>query len=191
MYPASHSDIPSRSLPFADHSTPTEEPAQECWYGVYTFPQHEKSCVRHLEQRGLHAFLPTYVQEKRWRNRQRVKIQLPLFPSYLFVRMSTRERSRVLGVPGILRVLGNSQGPQPIPSSVIDLLRADGFRDRLQPQPEVIVGQRVRIRSGAMQGVEGVLMRKKNSLWFVLSVDLINQRAMVEVNVEDIESLPE
>jgi transcription antitermination factor NusG len=191
MYPAFHSNIPPRSLPVAVHSSLADEPAQKNWFGVYTFPQHEKSCVRHLEQRGLHAFLPTYVQEKQWKNRQRVKVQLPLFPSYLFVQMSNRERSRVLGVPGILRVLGNSQGPQPIPSSVIDLLRADGFRDRLQPQPEVVVGQKVRIRSGAMQGIEGVLMRKKNCLWFVLLVDLINQRAMVEVNAEDIESLPE
>jgi transcription antitermination factor NusG len=191
MNPDFNNSIPPRSAPLTVDSSLAGEPEQKNWFGVYTFPQHEKSCVRHLKQRCLDAFLPTYVQEKQWKNRQRVKVQRPLFPSYLFVQMSERERSRVLGVPGILRVLGNSQGPQPIPSSVIDLLRADGFRDRLQPQPEVVVGQKVRIRRGAMQGVEGTLMRKKSCLWFVLSVDLINQRAMVEVNAEDIESVPE
>lgn len=191
MYPSFHNGVPQNWAPPTVHSSVGEESAPRNWFSVYTFPRHEKSCVRHLEQRGLHAFLPIYERETVWKSRQRVKVQLPLFPSYLFVQMSTRERSRVLGVPGILRVLGNSHGPQPIPDEVIHLLRAEPFRDRLQPQPEMVIGQKVRIRRGAMQGVEGVLMRKKSSLWFVLSVELINQRAMVQVNPEEIEAVPE
>lgn len=159
------------------------------WYAIYTYPQHEKSCARQLQERDLDAFLPTYTQERLWKNRQRARVQLPLFPSYLFVRVANRDRSKVMGVPGVLRILGNSRGPQPIPDAVIELLRCDLFKDKLEPQPEVVVGQQVRIRNGAMQGVEGVLVRKKNGLWFVLSIDLINQRAMVEVKAQDIESI--
>jgi transcription antitermination factor NusG len=135
------------------------------------------------------AFLPTYTQETQWRNRQRVKVQLPLFPSYLFVRIGSRDRGKVLGAPGVLRILGNARGPEPIPEATIELLRSNLFRDRLEPQPDLMTGQKVRIMQGVMQGVEGVLVRRKNSLWFVLSIELINQRAMVEVKAGDIEPI--
>ena len=93
------------------------------WYAVYTYPQHEKVCAKQLMERGVDAFLPTFTQERLWKNRQRVKVQLPLFPSYLFVCVDHRERSKVMAVPGALRILGNSSGPQPIPGAVIDMLR--------------------------------------------------------------------
>jgi transcription antitermination factor NusG len=159
------------------------------WYAVYTYPQHEKSCATQLLQRGVDAFLPTYERERIWKNRQRVKVQLPLFPSYLFVRIGSRERASVLGTPGVLRLLGHARGPEPIPDATIDLLRSDLFKGSAEPHPDLAIGQKVRIRNGAMQGVEGVLTRKKNSLWFVLSIELINQRAMVEVKAQDIESI--
>ena len=166
------------------------DPALKCWYAVYTYPRHERTCVRQLAERSVDAFLPTYATERLRKNRQRVTIHSPVFPSYLFVRIGARERSRVLGVPGILRILGNPRGlPEPIPDNVIDLLRSETFKNRLEPQPEVVAGQRVRIRNGAMRGVEGVLVRRKNSLRFILSIDLINQRAMVEVKAQDIESV--
>lgn len=182
--PSFHRD--RAALPY---SSLDADPTIKQWYAVYTYPQHEKVCARQLKDRGVDAFLPTFTQERLWKNRQRVKIQLPLFPSYLFVSIDQRERCKVVSVPGALRILGNSSGPQPIPSAVVDLLRSDLFRDRLEPQAEAVVGQRVRIRNGAMAGVEGVLVRKKNSLWFVLSIDLINQRATVEVKAQDIESI--
>ena len=177
----------SAGLPLFSVQAATD-PELRHWYAVYTYPQHEKSCAAQLLQREVDAFLPTYEQERLWKNRQRVKIQLPLFPSYLFVRIGNRERARVLGAPGVLRVLGNARGPEPIPDATVDLLRSDLFRGKAEPHPDLAIGQKVRIRSGAMQGVEGVLTRKKNSLWFVLSIELINQRAMVEVKAQDIES---
>jgi transcription antitermination factor NusG len=161
------------------------------WYAVYTYPQHEKGCVQQLRQRGLEVFLPTSAQERVWKNRQRVQLQVPLFPSYVFVQLAAGERSKVLGAPAVLRILGNAGGPQPIPDGVVELLRAEPFRNRLHRESEIAVGQKVRIRSGAMQGVEGVLVRKKSRLWFVLSIDLISQRATMEVQAEDIECLPE
>ena len=189
MYPSTAS-YPGSARAVLPHGNIDAAAGSKSWYAVYTFPQHEKSCVRHLQERGVDAFLPTYSQERLWKNRQRVMVQFPLFPSYLFVRADQRERARVISAPGALRILGNSKGPEPIADEVIDLLRSDLFRDRLEPVPEVAIGQKVRIRNGAMRGVEGVLVRRKNSLWFVLSIDLINHRAMVEVKAQDIETLP-
>jgi transcription antitermination factor NusG len=167
----------------------SEFEAPKQWFAVYTYPQHEKGCVKQLTQRGLEVFLPTYAEERIWKNRQRARLELPLFPSYVFVQMAATQRSKVLGAPAVLRILGNGQGPEPIPDGVVDLLRSEPFRGRLKREPEMVVGQKVRIRNGALQGVEGVLVRKKNSLWFVLAIELINQRVTMEVKSTDIEML--
>jgi transcription antitermination factor NusG len=182
--------IPSHNSPASVfQAAPADSSLTRRWYAVYTYPQHEKGCVKQLSQRGLEVFLPTCAQDRVWKNRQRVQLQVPLFPSYVFVQMAAGERGKVLGAPAVLRILGNGAGPQPIPDGVVDLLRAEPFRNRLHREVEITVGQKVRIRNGAMQGVEGVLVRKKNSLWFVLSIELISQRATIEVQAEDIECL--
>ena len=77
------------------------------WYAVYTLPNNEKSLVKHLNIRQIESFLPTWESTRNWKNRQRVKIVQPLFPSYLFVRIRDMERSKVLQSPGALRIIGN------------------------------------------------------------------------------------
>lgn len=157
------------------------------WFAVFTLPQHEKAALRQLEMRTIETFLPTFESVRVWKNRQRVKIVLPLFPSYLFVRISPRERGRVLQAPGVISIVGNSREPVPVASSEIEFLQSDLCRSKAQPCPELVVGQKVRIRRGSMQGIEGVLVRKANGLRFVLNLELINQRAAVEVNGADVE----
>lgn len=159
------------------------------WYAVFTTPQNEKSAARHLHQREVEFFLPTYEEERVWRNRQRVKVNLPLFPSYLFVRIAASERGRVLQVPGILRIVGNSREGLPLPDSEINFLRLQTEAKALQPFRELAEGQRVRVRTGIMQGIEGVLVRKSNRLRFVISLALIDQHAAMEVNAHDLEAI--
>ena len=161
------------------------------WYAVFTVPQNEKSVCRHLGLREIEAFLPTYEVEKVWKNRQRVKTVLPLFPSYLFVRIGRVERVRVLECPGVLQIVGNGAGPVPLPDSEIEFLRSAASRSAIEPVREPVVGERVRIKSGPMQGLQGVLLRKNNRLRFVLTLDLINQYAAVEVAAQDIEPIPD
>lgn len=157
------------------------------WYAVFTVPQNEKSAIRHLNLRDIESFLPTYNTVRVWKNRQRVHIALPLFPSYLFVRIGSRERGKVLSAPGVLRIVGNSRQPLPVPDATIDFLRSDLCATKIEPYRELVVGQKVRIRSGAMRGLEGVLVRKNNHQRFVLTVDLINQHAAVEIDAENLE----
>jgi transcription antitermination factor NusG len=124
-----------------------------------------------------------------WKNRQRVKIARPLFPTYVFVRIHRSERSSILRSPGVLKIVGNSHGPIPIPASEIEFLRSDFCRQRVEPYRELVVGEKVRIRSGAMQGVQGILVRKNNNLRFVMSLQLINQHAAVEVSADELEPI--
>jgi transcription antitermination factor NusG len=163
--------------------------ADRRWYAVFTVPKNEKAVARHLDLRQIESFLPTYESVRVWKNRQRVKVVLPLFPTYLFVCIGFRERAKVLQAPGVLQIVGNSREPLPLPDSEIEFLRSDFCREKTEPYRELVVGQKVRVRSGVMQGVEGVLIRKNNSLRFVLTLGLINQHAAIEMRGEDLEPI--
>ncbi len=163
--------------------------SERSWYVAYTVPQNEKSVVRHLDARQIETFLPTYESIHLWNNGQRKKVVLPLFPSYLFVRIEAAQKSAVLAAPGVIRIVGNSRGPVPLPDSDIEFLRSDFCRQRVEPYRELVVGQRVRIKAGPMEGVEGVLVRKENRLRFVLTLELINQHAALEVPAEELEPI--
>lgn len=157
------------------------------WYAVYTLPNNEKSLVKHLNVRQIESFLPTWESTRVWKNRQRMKIVQPLFPSYLFVRIRDKERSQVLQSPGALRIIGNCQGPLPISDPEIEFLRSDFCRQRVEPYRELVLGKRVRIKSGPMQGVQGTLVQKRNTMRFVLTIEMINQNAAMEVTGDEIE----
>jgi len=162
---------------------------QRNWYAVYTAPQHEKSALKHLDLREIESFLPTYETVRNWKNRQRIKLALPLFPAYLFVHINFRERAKVLQSPGVLQIVGNRREAVPLPDSEVEFLRSGSCSDRIEPFRDFVIGEKVRIRSGVMQGIQGTLVRKSNSLRFVLTLELINQHAAVQVDAEDLESI--
>lgn len=172
-------------------------PAFECqsaegqrkWYAVYTLPNNEKSLIKHLEIRQIESYLPTWECARVWKNRQRIKVVQPLFPSYLFVRIRNAERPRVLQSPGALRIVGNCQGHLSIPDREIEFLRSGFCRQRLEPYRELALGKRVRIKSGPLEGVQGILVQKKNSIRFVLSIEMINQSVAMNVDVDEIEAV--
>jgi transcription antitermination factor NusG len=160
--------------------------AERRWFAVATLPRHEKSAVQQLSLRRIDAFLPTYETVRLWKNRQRMKIVLPLFPTYLFVRIDQRERVRVLESPGVLQIVGSKQRAMPLADAEVEFLRSRRTQ-QVEPYETLVVGERVRIREGAMQGIEGTLVRKNNRLRFVLTVELINQHAAIEVDAGDLE----
>jgi transcription antitermination factor NusG len=156
---------------------------------VFTLPQNEKSTMRHLDIREIESFCPTYETVRVWRNRQRKKLALPLFPRYLFVHISPKERDTVLRSPGVLQIVGKKKEHLPLPEVEIDWLRTRVRRQWIEPYRELVIGERVRIKSGVMQGVQGTLVRKDGSLRFVLTLELINQHAAVQVPAEDLEPI--
>ena len=159
------------------------------WYVVFTVPQNEKSVVKHLGIREIESFCPTYETVRVWRNRQRMKLILPLFPSYLFVHIHPRERDRVLQSPGVLQIVGKKSEYLPLPDSEIEFLRSGVYRQRIEPYRELVIGERVRIKNGVMQGVQGTLVRRGSRMRFVLTLELINQHAAIQVDAEDLEPI--
>ena len=157
------------------------------WYAVFTVPQSEKSVVKHLGLREIESFLPTNETVRLWKNPQRVKTILPLFPTYLFVHISSRERVKVLQSPGVLQIVGNGREGVPLPDSDVEILRCGLRSQHIEPYRELVVGEKVRIKSGLMRGIEGTLVRKCTGNRFVLTLELINQHAAMEVDPEILE----
>jgi transcription antitermination factor NusG len=113
------------------------------WYAVFTVPQNEKSVIRHLELREVESFLPTYETVHVWKNRQRMRITLPLFPSYLFVHIEPRERVKVLQAPGVLQIVGNGRTSIPLSDAEIEFLRSGLCGTQVEPYHDLVVGQKV------------------------------------------------
>jgi transcription antitermination factor NusG len=159
------------------------------WYAVYTYPRHEKVVMEQLESRSVEAFLPTSLIESRWKDR-RVRIQTPVFPGYVFTRIKLAERSKVFNIPGVLRMLSFNGAPAPIDDSEIDAVKLCLERGgTLKPHPFIEVGERVRVRSGMLEGVEGLVTRCKNDRILILPIALINQSVAVEVDADLLEPL--
>ncbi len=173
----------------AERHLPKAEADSRNWYAVFTVPQNEKSVAKHLLMRQVENFLPTYEEVRTWKNRQRIKVVLPLFPTYVFARISPSERARVLGTPGVLRIVGTSREPTPLPDDEIEFLRSDVCRAKTEPYRELLVGQKVRVRDGVMRGVEGTLVRKNNGSKFVITLELINLHAAIELSAQELEPL--
>ena len=157
------------------------------WFALYTTPRHEKHVSEILTQRSIETFLPLYRTTKRWKKSRPVVLELPLFPTYVFVRIAREARGAVLRMPGVLSIVGSAQGPWALPDVEVDALRSGLLERKMEPHPYLNVGERVRIKAGVMAGVEGILVRKKNDFRVVLSLDAIMRSVAVEVDVDDIE----
>jgi len=166
-----------------------EAPAEMQWYAAYTSANHEKRVAQQLEWRSVEHFLPVYESVRRWKDR-RVRLQLPLFPGYVFVRLAWRDRLRVLAIPGVARMVGFNGHPTPVPAAAIEAIRAclAGNRD-VQPHPYVRFGQRVRVLRGVLAGFSGIVVRQKNRTRFVVSFDVLERSVAVEMDESDLHAV--
>jgi len=156
------------------------------WYAAFTMPRHEKRLATHCTERQIECFLPLYQSTHQWKNRCRVKVDLPLFPNYIFVRIGAQERVRVLKLPGVLSIVSSGRNLLPIPDDYIAALR-DGLQAyRIEPHCNLEAGDRVCITTGPMAGMEGILDRQKNGLRVVLKLDMIGRSVAVEVGASEI-----
>jgi transcription antitermination factor NusG len=156
------------------------------WYAAYTSANHEKRVALQVAQRSVQHFLPVYESVRQWKDR-RMKLELPLFPGYVFVRLALRDRLRVLQVPGVARLVGFNGVPTSLPDDEIESLRlalAEGLR--AEPHPYLKVGRRVRITRGPLAGREGLLKRWKGDLRVVLSIESIQRSISIEVDASSV-----
>lgn len=159
------------------------------WHALYTRHQHEKSIATMLMQKGHEVFLPLYNATHRWQDRAK-QLCLPLFPCYVFIRGGLERQLQILSTPGVFAVVGSVGHPAVIPDTQIESVRqvVDGCV-RVEPHPYLSCGSRVRIKSGTLGGLEGILVRKKNSARLVISLEMLGRSAAVEVEASCLELL--
>jgi transcription antitermination factor NusG len=155
------------------------------WYVACTSPRHEKRVAKLLDQRRVACFLATYSSVRRWKDRRRL-LDLPLFPGYVFVQMDVKNRSDVVRVPGVLGLICFQGKPAAISAAELHNLHCGLTRGgRAEPHPYFATGRKVRIRRGPLAGVEGLFVRRRDSLRIVLSISLIQRSVSVEVDEAD------
>ena len=150
------------------------------WYVLFVRSNQEKRVAQHLEYRAIEHFLPVYESVRQWRDRK-VKWQRPLFPGYVFVRLAMTERLKVLVVPNIVNLVGTRNGPTAISDQEMDWIRRGIEHGKAQPHPYLQVGSRVVIKTGAMAGLEGILLQTQNSTRVLIALDSISRAFVVEI----------
>lgn len=167
--------------------TSSDSSTQASWFAVYTRHRHEKAVAQLIMGRGLEAFLPLYKAVHRWKDRMK-DLSLPLFPNYVFVLANLDHRVTVLSTPGVYDFVRLSGVPAAIPAAEIDAVRCAVERGlNVEPHPLLKSGDRVRVKSGPLEGLEGILVRKKSFYRLVLSVELLMKSISVEVEAYDVE----
>lgn len=160
--------------------------SEPAWYAAYTAPRHEKAAADYLQRKSVDVFLPLYQAARNWNGRRAV-VALPLFPSYVFVRIRACERLSVLEVPQVVRMVSFSGRLAALPEAEIEALRTAIQARNSRPHPYTAAGTRVRIAAGPLRGLEGIVQREKGSARIVVSVDMIMKSVALELDAADLD----
>jgi transcription antitermination factor NusG len=152
------------------------------WYALQVRTRYERVVAEHLGSQGFEWFLPLSKERKRWSDRIK-EVESPLFPGYLFCRFDAQNRLPILKTPGLVQIVGYNRQPIAVDDgeiSAIQTLVASGIPN--QPCSFVEIGDRVRIESGPLRGLEGILIESRGHHKFVLSVTLLQRSVAVEID---------
>lgn len=166
---------------------------QYAWFAVHTRSRHERKVAAQLDEKRIDSYLPTLKKMHHWSDRQKV-VDQPLFPGYVFVRMQPEDRTRVsvLRTNGVVGFVGIQGRGIPIPDQEIENIQKLLSNDvPFEPYPFLRIGQRVRIRGGYLDSIEGILVAKNADRSVVVSIELIQRSLAVRVSGFDLEPIHE
>jgi transcription antitermination factor NusG len=159
------------------------------WFAIQVHYRSEIVTSQLLKEKGYSIFVPLYRQRKTTGTRTEVR-ELPLFGGYAFCQFDPLKRLPILTTPGVIHILGVGKTPVPVEDSEIKALQSIAQSGlTLQPCDYLQVGNRVRVEAGPLQGVEGILLKKKNEQRLVVSVTLLQRSVAVEFGAEDVSAL--
>jgi transcription antitermination factor NusG len=174
-----------------DSTFPSVPTPVQNWYGLQTRPRHEKVVAQRLQERGVITFLPLLTEVHRWSDRKK-SVEVPLFSCYVFAKFTPEraERLRVLRVEGVFGLVGAGGDGAAIPDEQIAAVRSVvEAKIQWSSHPFLNIGQRVRIRSGALNGIEGILTARNGDRTLVISVDAIQRSLAVRVEGYEVEAV--
>ena len=159
------------------------------WYALQCWVRKESLIVTQLETQGFDCFLPKYKSVREWSDRKK-EVEQPLFPGYVFCRFEYSQRRPIVVTPGVLQVVGCGRTPMPVEQREIEAIQfAIASEVPTQPWPYLAIGERVRIHTGKLSGLEGILVNFKGNHRVVLSVSLLQRSVALEVDLAWVTSL--
>lgn len=168
----------------------TDSPRPQ-WYAIHTRAKHERKIAIQLSSKGITAFVPTLKERHRWSDRQKI-VEVPLFVCYVFVHVLRWQQvhHEVLRTSGFLRWVGASGEPTAIPDPQIEAVRST-LTNGLSPSPYPFLklGQKVRVRGGCLDGVEGILIENGSDARLIVSIDLIQQSVSISLHGYELEPI--
>ena len=172
-------------------ATVSSREPERSWFAVHTRARHEKKVDTLLRGNNIDTFLPVVTKVQRWSDRRK-KVEFPLFPSYTFVHVPSAAEHfvRVLRTPGIVRIVAFGCEPVPVPKEQIEGIRL--LLDQNVPyweHPFLRTGQRVRVRGGCLDGLEGILTELKSNRTLVISADPIQRSIAIRAEDYDVEPI--
>jgi transcription termination/antitermination protein NusG len=151
------------------------------WWAIQVRPGRERLAATHLTLRGYDVFLPHYLEHRRWSDRVKT-IERPLFAGYLFSRLTETMIGKVVSSPAVIRIVGDSRGPRPIPQSEIDAVWRLVETQLAVPWPSIQIGQPVRVEVGPLRNLEGIVVLIKGKRRLVVSIPLLGRSVAVELD---------
>jgi transcription antitermination factor NusG len=152
------------------------------WFALQVWTGRERPCAAQLRARGYDVFLPCYCERRRWSDRVKC-VERAMFAGYLFCRITPIVAAKIVTTPGVIRILGDSDGPLPVRADEIEAIqRIVGTDRQTQPWPFLHVGERIRLESGPLSGTEGIIVRMKAQHRLVVSVSLLQRSVAVEID---------
>lgn len=161
---------------------------QAPWHVLHVRSNYEKRVAQHLNVRSVEHYLPLYSERVKWTDRIALT-ERPLFTGYVFARFSPESRIKVISISGVVRSLGDDQ------RSLVSCEEMERIRQGLagglllRPHPYVTVGQKVRVRNGIFEGVEGVVAELRQRCKVVIALAAARQCFSLEMAIGDIEVL--
>jgi len=159
------------------------------WYALFTRHQHEKSVAIALSNKSHEVYLPLYRSVRRWQDRAKA-LWLPLFPGYVFIREGMDRQLQILTTPGVIHIVKWGGRPAIVPPSQLNAIRQIiESCPSVETHPYLQSGDRVRVKTGSLMGLEGILTRKKGVARLVVSMEMLGRSAAVEIDVLNVERI--
>ena len=160
------------------------------WYALFVRSRHEFVTSGQLQKRGVEAFLPTISKISRWSDRDK-RIQVPLFPSYVFVHVKPSAETflRILRTPGSVSFITHQPGfPAPVdPAEMLLLKRMLDTGEDVDVYPHLCEGACVKVKHGPLDGAEGILVQKNKDHLFLVNINILGRSVGMKIDADALE----
>jgi transcription antitermination factor NusG len=170
----------------ARHHFGVETVAADRWYALFVRSRHEKVVENSLRSKRYNVFSPSY-RTKRKRVDRTAEIEVALFPGYVFCQFDPTKRLPILMTPGVVGVVGRGNRPEPVDDTEIASIRTVALAGRsVQPWPFLRLGQRIRVQSGPLTGIEGIFLRVQDEDHLIISITLLQRAVSVVIERDSV-----